>query len=125
MLNFPEFSDVARARDFMEFMQQKDQVRRWPRTEDEAENNSRGHLKIVIGSENQMQQLRDCSVITATYRYQNLDLGSIQRRGTDADGLRARRQRHRSIWRRIFQGFSIRSTNSETKGLNTGKEEQS
>lgn len=78
MLNFPEFSDVARARDFMEFVQQKDQLRRLLRDENESPpNNKKGHLKIFIGSENQMKQLQDCSVVTATYRYQNFDLGSI------------------------------------------------
>ncbi len=124
MLNFPEFSDVARARDFMEFMQQKDQVRRLLRTEEEAENNSRGHLKIVIGSENQMQQLRDCSVITATYRYQNLDLGSISVVGPmrmDYDKVVTALKYLAEDFPRLFNP----KQNSETKGLNTGKEEQS
>lgn len=77
MLNFPEFSDVTRARDFMEFVQQKDQIRQLLRSENEGEGSGKETLKIVIGSENQQRQLQDCSVITATYRYQNFDLGSI------------------------------------------------
>jgi heat-inducible transcriptional repressor len=78
MLNFPEFSDVGRARDFMEFVQQKDQVKRLLQDEKESESRHRkGNLKIFIGSENQIQQLQDCSVVTATYRYKSFDLGSI------------------------------------------------
>ena len=82
MLNFPEFSDIARARALMEFFQQKDQVLHLldnSETSDLAETNtvSSNGLRIRIGTENQVEQLRDCSIVTATYHYNNRSIGSI------------------------------------------------
>lgn len=80
MLNFPEFSDIARARALMEFFQQKDQMLRLLGSEDslsERNGPDPGRLRIRIGSENQAEQLRDCSIVTATYHYNNRSIGSI------------------------------------------------
>ncbi len=79
MLNFPEFSDVNRARGFMEFLQRKDEVKRLVKPDIEAEgpDPEEGQVRIAIGSENKVEQLSDCSVITATYRYKDMELGSI------------------------------------------------
>ena len=79
MLNFPEFSDVNRARGFMEFLQQKDEVKRLVKSDVDYEGlePDEGQVRIAIGSENKVEQLSDCSVITATYRYKDMELGSI------------------------------------------------
>ena len=34
-------------------------------------------MKITIGSENTIEQLKDCSVVTATYKYGGQNIGSI------------------------------------------------
>ena len=81
ILNFPEFSNIARARAIMEFFQQKDQMLHVlggdsaPEEENTAARD--GKLRIRIGSENQIEQLRDCSIITATYHYNSQSIGSI------------------------------------------------
>ncbi len=79
MLNFPEFSDINRARGFMEFLQKKEEVKRLVKPEIETGDLSpeEGQVRIAIGSENKVEQLSDCSVITATYRYKDMELGSI------------------------------------------------
>lgn len=78
MLNFPEFHDVDVARGFMEFVQQKDQIKQLNHTEvsgDELDGD--GQVKIVIGQENEAEELKNCSVITASFHYHNFDLGTI------------------------------------------------
>ncbi|MBR6684191.1 MAG: hypothetical protein IKL38_07595, partial [Firmicutes bacterium] len=82
MLNFPEFSDIARARALMEFFQQKDQVLHLLDNSDVADLTDSKHagsngLRIRIGTENQIEQLHDCSIVTATYHYNNRSIGSI------------------------------------------------
>lgn len=79
MLNFPEFSDVNRARDFMEFLQKKDEVKRLVKSDIEydAVAPDEGQVRIAIGNENKVDLLSGCSVITATYRYKDMELGSI------------------------------------------------
>ena len=82
MLNFPEFSDIARARALMEFFQQKDQVLHLLDNSDVADLTDSNHagsngLRIRIGTENQIEQLHDCSIVTATYHYNNRSIGSI------------------------------------------------
>jgi len=73
ILNFPEFSDIARARALMEVFQQKEKMLSlvdYDLKDDES-------MKITIGSENTIEQMRDCSVVTATYRYGKQNIGSI------------------------------------------------
>lgn len=73
ILNFPEFSDIARARALMEVFQQKETMLSlvdYDLCDDES-------MKITIGSENTIEQMQDCSVVTATYRYGKQNIGSI------------------------------------------------
>lgn len=73
ILNFPEFSDIARARALMEVFQEKDKMLSlvdYDLKDDES-------MKITIGSENTIEQLKDCSVVTATYKYGGQNIGSI------------------------------------------------
>ncbi len=84
ILNFPEFSDIARARALMEFFQQKDQVlhlldsgEMQESSDADTVSTSGGGLRIRIGTENQVEQLQDCSIVTATYHYNNRSIGSI------------------------------------------------
>lgn len=74
ILNFPEFSDIAKARSLMEFLNQKDQMKM---LSDEANVNKGTGLQIRIGKENAPAQLQDCSIVTANYRYNDENIGSI------------------------------------------------
>jgi len=74
MLNFPEFSDIARARSLMEFFSRKDQMLHMIGTQ---ELKTSPGLEITIGTENTVEQLHDCSIVTANYRTGNQTVGSI------------------------------------------------
>ncbi|MBQ1368353.1 MAG: hypothetical protein IIY45_09765, partial [Firmicutes bacterium] len=74
ILSFPEFSDIARARSLMEFLEQKDQILHLISTEEKTTGPG---LKIRIGTENQIEQLHDCSIVTANYRYGDRTIGTI------------------------------------------------
>lgn len=71
ILNFPEYSDPEKAREFISFIEDKESVAKL------AENIGEHDLEISIGHENPYEELRDCSLITATYKFNGKTIGSI------------------------------------------------
>ena len=71
ILDLPEYNDVVKAREFISFIEDKDSVVKLFQV---AEGND---LDISIGSENEFEQLRDCSLITATYKLNGKLIGRI------------------------------------------------
>jgi heat-inducible transcriptional repressor len=61
MLRFPEYADLERARDFLEFLDDR------KRAAQTFEGEGGGALSIRIGSENPVEIPRDCSVVRADY----------------------------------------------------------
>ena len=72
MLNHPEFSDIIRAREFLEMMQHEDKMLKLI-----TENMTDGGIMVKIGTENTFDEIKDCSVITATYSVNDTVIGSI------------------------------------------------
>lgn len=72
IFNFPEFSDVNRAKEFLDILDKKDILLKLLN----CTNNSNS-INIQIGAENQVDKIRDCSLITATYSMGNVVIGSI------------------------------------------------
>ncbi|MFC4356091.1 heat-inducible transcriptional repressor HrcA [Chryseomicrobium palamuruense] len=70
LFNQPEFNDWQKARGILEFMQQLEEH---PRT---IVPNSSG-LSIRIGSENNMDSMENCSIVTATYSFGEKQKGQI------------------------------------------------
>ena len=74
ILNFPEYRDLEKAKSFMNFLEDKDAI------VDILLGNSisadKG-IEIVIGEENIYDPIKDCSLITATYRLGNKTIGKI------------------------------------------------
>ncbi len=62
ILNFPEYSDVGKAREFFDFLSDPDSVR-----EAIASKGTSDDIDIKIGTENKLDVMRDCSVITTNY----------------------------------------------------------
>lgn len=62
ILNFPEYSDVDKAREFFDFLSDKETVR-----EAIEADTGPGEITIRIGTENKVDAMHDCSVITANY----------------------------------------------------------
>ncbi len=75
ILDFPEFSDISRARALMEVFQRKDEILQTigdPHTMEPGKN-----LRITIGTENELEPMQDCSVVTTTYSVGGRNIGSI------------------------------------------------
>ena len=62
MLAFPEFSDIQKAKSLIQTLEEKDQLVTM------LKESSGNDIQIMIGSENSVQGMQDCSVITATYK---------------------------------------------------------
>ncbi|MBE6013613.1 heat-inducible transcriptional repressor HrcA [Anaeropeptidivorans aminofermentans] len=71
ILEFPEFSDIEKARNIFRTFEEK-QILITLLGKDAADK-----IEVVIGSENNIEQLKDCSIIKANYKYGNKSLGAI------------------------------------------------
>lgn len=72
MLNHPEFSDIIRAKEFLTMMQHEDKMLKLI-----TDNMTEGGIMVKIGTENVFDEVKDCSVITATYSVNDKVIGSI------------------------------------------------
>ena len=71
ILAFPEFSDIDKARSLFQALEEKDVL---VTLLEEGQGND---LQVLIGSENTVQSMKDCSVITATYKMGEETRGTI------------------------------------------------
>ncbi len=71
ILNLPEYNDVVKAREFISFVEDKNSLAKL------FEATGENALDISIGRENQYDELRDCSLITATYKINGKLIGKI------------------------------------------------
>ena len=71
ILDLPEYNDVVKAREFISFVEDKNSMARLLQFVGEND------LAISIGHENIHEELRDCSLITATYKFNGKLIGKI------------------------------------------------
>jgi heat-inducible transcriptional repressor len=71
ILNLPEYADHEKAKEFISFVENKDSVASL------LQFVSKNDLDISIGRENPYEELRDCSLITATYKFNGKIIGKI------------------------------------------------
>ena len=71
MLEYPEYSDVEKARNFLSIFESKDRLAGLLKRSGGME------VTIRIGPENEIEELRDCSLVTATYRVGNHGKGTL------------------------------------------------
>lgn len=71
ILDLPEYNDVVKAREFISFIEDKESMAKLFQYTGESD------LVISIGHENEYEQLRDCSLITATYKLNGKLIGKI------------------------------------------------
>ena len=76
ILDFPEFSDIDKAKNVFKALEEKDMLI------DILEGGNRlhqdfGNIKILIGNENSFEQLKDCSIIKTDYKYGEDSYGTI------------------------------------------------
>lgn len=70
ILNLPEYSDINKARNFLNTMEEKDILF-------EVLNDVHGDVCVCIGNENKIEQFKECSLITATYKINGSTIGSV------------------------------------------------
>ena len=70
ILNLPEYSDINKARDFLNAMEEKDLLFK-------VLNDIHNDMCVCIGSENKIEQFRECSLIKATYKVSDKIIGSV------------------------------------------------
>src|SRR5699024_10577285 len=71
----PEFDDVEKVRSFYELMDREDEIANLLKTHTEG-------IQVMIGSENEVDEIKDFSLITASYQLGNSQLGTIALLGT-------------------------------------------
>ncbi len=71
ILNLPEYSDVNKAREFLSNIEKKDLIY------EILGSYTNDGLCIKIGSENELQEIKDCTLITATYTLHGKIIGKI------------------------------------------------
>lgn len=71
ILAFPEFSDIQKAKSLFQTLEEKDVLVTM------LEESKGDDMQILIGSENTVQGMKDCSVITATYKMGDNTRGTI------------------------------------------------
>lgn len=74
LLTHPEFSDVDKARNLLELLNQEDTM---VNLMSECTDASANGLVIRIGSENKLPEMNDCSVVTASYSVDGVEIGTI------------------------------------------------
>lgn len=74
ILNFPEYKDLEKAKSFMKFFEDKDTIVDILLGSSISSENG---IDIVIGEENTYDSIKDCSLITATYRLGDKTIGKI------------------------------------------------
>lgn len=78
IFNYPEFSDIKRARDFIDLLDNKEELMRaFEANGDEAGDDGKNIVSVRIGNENKVIRLRHASVLRADYRLGGKPLGSI------------------------------------------------
>ena len=71
LLGYPEYADVNKARNFLAVLESKDTIRRVLNRDGSME------ITIRIGPENQVPELNDCSIVTASYRVGDHSNGTL------------------------------------------------
>lgn len=71
ILNYPEYQDADRAKSFLQFLQTREHLYRL------LAGRTKREYSVTIGGENDEPDLRDSSLVTATYRVGNRPMGTI------------------------------------------------
>ncbi len=71
ILNYPEYSDTNKAKELLSFVEDRESFTK-------ALLNAEGKdLSILIGKENEFEQIKECSIVTATYKLNGIIIGKV------------------------------------------------
>ena len=73
IFNYPEFNDVLKARSFLNMIEKKETIDSMLKSKGIQKDN----VNIIIGSDNDLELAKDCSIVTATYNIDKDLVGKI------------------------------------------------
>ena len=71
ILTYPEFSNVEKAKNLFSTLEEKEILINL------LDKNNSDHVQVLIGSENALEQMQDCSIIKANYKQDSHPVGAI------------------------------------------------
>lgn len=77
ILKYPELSDKAKAAEILDAFEEKKIVHNWLGLPERGKDDESHDIQVYIGDETQIDSMKDCSMVTATYRIQEGVYGKI------------------------------------------------
>lgn len=77
ILKYPELSDKTRAAEILDAFEEKKILHNWLGLPDRNQTGESHDIRVYIGDETQMDTMKDCSMVTATYQIQEGVYGKI------------------------------------------------
>ena len=71
ILDQPEFSDLTKVKNMLSMLEHKQVVR------DILDEGDKSELEIIIGNENEYEDIKDCSIVVATYKLNGRPVGKL------------------------------------------------
>ena len=77
ILKYPELSDKAKAAQILDAFEEKRIFHNWLGLPEKGQTDESHDIQVYIGDETNMDSMKDCSMVTATYRVQEGVYGKI------------------------------------------------
>lgn len=77
ILRYPELSDQSKAADLLNAFEEKKVMHQWLGLPEKGKDNDTHDIQVYIGDETQVESMKDCSMVTATYQIQEGVYGKI------------------------------------------------
>ena len=77
ILKYPELADKSKAADLLGAFEEKKMINNWLGLPDKQNTEESHDIQVYIGDETQVESMKDCSMVTATYKIQEGVYGKI------------------------------------------------
>ena len=77
ILKYPELADKSKAADLLGAFEEKKIINNWLGLPDKQNTEESHDIQVYIGDETQVESMKDCSMVTATYKIQECVYGKI------------------------------------------------
>lgn len=77
ILKYPELADKSNAAQILSAFEEKKDLNEWIEQEPVGQNDDNHAIQVYIGGETQVESMKDCSLVTATYRIDNGVYGKV------------------------------------------------
>lgn len=77
ILRYPELSDQSKAAELLNAFEEKKVMHQWLGLPEKGKDNDTHDIQVYIGDETQVDSMKDCSMVTATYQIQEGVYGKI------------------------------------------------